>query len=86
MNSPALSGLASVAKNHPFLAPWSVTMQSVPNNRTEKTKDVSDHGRDHDERNRSHRIEWFNEVNRLDHMCPENEIEDRLRPTYSNKK
>jgi hypothetical protein len=40
MNSPALPGLASVAKNHPFFAPWSKTIQSIPNNRAEKTKDV----------------------------------------------
>jgi hypothetical protein len=61
-------------------------MQFIPDNRDEKTKDVSDRSRDHDERNRSHRIEWFNDVNRLDHVRPENEIDDRLGPADYNKK
>ena len=60
-------------------------MQSVPNHRADKTKDVSDHGRDHDKGNRSHWIEWFNEVNLLNHVRPENEIEDRLRPAKQNE-
>jgi hypothetical protein len=60
-------------------------MQSVPDHRAEKTEDVSNHTREHDEGNRSQWIEWFNNINRLDHMCLENEIEDRLRPTDSNK-
>jgi hypothetical protein len=61
-------------------------MQSVPKHRAEKTEDVSGHSSDHDKGNRSNGIEWFNEVNRLDHVRPENEIEDRLRPAEENKK
>jgi hypothetical protein len=61
-------------------------MQSVPNHRADKTEDVSDYGRDHDKGNRSHWIEWFNEIDRLDHVRPENEIQDRLRPADKNKK
>jgi hypothetical protein len=34
----------------------------------------------------SHRIEWFKEINRLDHVRPENEIQDRLRPADYDKK
>jgi hypothetical protein len=60
-------------------------MQSVPNHRADKAKDVSDHGRHHDKSNRSHWIKWFNEVNRLDHVRPENEIEDGLRPAKQNE-
>jgi len=56
-------------------------MQAIPDHRAQKTKDVSDDGSDQDERNRSHWIEWFNEVNRFDHVRPENEIDDRLRPS-----
>jgi hypothetical protein len=85
MNSPLLLGLALLAKSHPFFAPSSATMQSVPNHRAKKTEDVSDYGRDHDEGNRSHWIERFNEVNLLNHVRPENEIEDRLRPAKQNE-
>jgi hypothetical protein len=41
-----------------------------------KTKHVSEHGRERDGGDRSHWIEWFNEVDRLDHVRPENEIDD----------
>jgi hypothetical protein len=61
-------------------------MQSVPDNGAYEAEDVSDHSCNHDERNRRHRIEWFDEVHRLDHVRPENEIEDRLRPAKQNKK
>jgi hypothetical protein len=60
-------------------------MQPVPDRRTEKTKDISNNTRNHDEHNRRHRIEWFDEVHRLDHVRPENKIEDRLRPADENK-
>ena len=60
-------------------------MQPVPDDGAYEAEDVSDHGRNHDEHNRRHRIEWFDEVNRLDHVRPENEIEDRLRPADENK-
>jgi hypothetical protein len=60
-------------------------VQSVPDDRTEKTKDVSGHSRDYDWGNRGHWIEWFNELNRLDHVRPENEIDDRLRPAEQNQ-
>ena len=41
-------------------------MQSVPDEGAYEAEDVSDHSRNHDEHNRRHRIEWFDEVNRLD--------------------
>jgi hypothetical protein len=63
-----------------------MSMQSVPDHRAEKTKHVSEHGRENDEGNRSRWIEGFNQVDRLDHVSPENEIDDRLRPADSNKK
>ena len=61
-------------------------MQSVPDHRAEKTKDISDETRDRDERNGRRWIEWLDEVHRLDHVRPENEIENRLRPADQNKK
>ena len=61
-------------------------MQPVPDHRAEKTKDISNDTRDRDERNGRRWIEWLDEVHRLDHMRPENEIENRLRPADQNKK
>jgi hypothetical protein len=60
-------------------------MQPVPDHGAEKTKDISDETRNYDEHNRRLRIEWFDEVHRLDHVRPENEIEDRLRLADENK-
>jgi hypothetical protein len=37
-------------------------MQLVPDHHPEETKDMSDHTRDHDDNNSSHRIEWLNEI------------------------
>ena len=54
-------------------------MQSVPDHRAQKAEDVSNHTRDHDEGNRSDRIKRFDDVNRLGHVRPKNEIDDRLR-------
>jgi hypothetical protein len=80
MNSTALQGSALLAKTDAFFAPRLVTMQSIPDHRAEKTKDVAHRTRDHDERNGSDQIKWFDEINRPDHVRPENEIDDRLRP------
>jgi len=60
-------------------------VQSVPDHRAEKTKEISNRSSDHDQCNCSYWVEWFNEINRLDHVCPENEIEDRLRPAAEDK-
>jgi hypothetical protein len=60
-------------------------MQSVPDDGAYKAEDVSDHGGKHDEHNRRRRVEWLDELHRLDHVRPENEIEDRLRPADENK-
>jgi hypothetical protein len=62
-----------------------LSMQSIPDDRAGKTEDVSGHGRDHDERNRRQRIEQLDDVNRLDHVRPENEINDRLCPAGENQ-
>jgi hypothetical protein len=75
-----------LAKGEAFFALGLLTMQAVPDYRADKTENVSDSGRDYDQRNRCQRIKWFNEVNRLDHVRPENEIKDRLRPADENKK
>jgi len=55
-------------------------MQPIPDDRAEKTKKVPNHASNRDERGGSEQIERFDEVNRLDHVCPENEIADRLGP------
>jgi hypothetical protein len=63
-----------------FLRAWLASMQFIPDHCADEAKDVSNHSGDHNKDNRSRRIEWFNEVNRLNHVRPENEIDDRLRP------
>jgi len=60
-------------------------VQSVPDNRAHEAENVSDHPRNHDKCDRSERIEWLNEVNRLNHVRPENEIDDWLRPPDRNQ-
>ena len=57
-----------------------LSMQSVPKHRAHKTNNVSGHRGDNDKRNRREEIERFDHINRLDHVRPENEIDDRLRP------
>src|SRR5215470_962456 len=49
--------------------------QPVPDHRAEKT----DHSHDRDQCNCSYWIERFDDIYRLDHVHPENEIENRLR-------
>ena len=61
-------------------------MQPIPDHRAEKTKDITDDTRDRDERNGRRWIEWFDELHRLDHVRPKNEIENRLRAADENKK
>ena len=60
-------------------------MQPVPDYRAHKTKNVSDHGCENDQSKSSYRIEWFNDINRLDHVRPEDEIDDGLRPTQQHE-
>jgi hypothetical protein len=48
MSDPGLFGLSLLAKNHPFFVPSLATMQSVPDQRGEKTEEISDDSRDHD--------------------------------------
>src|SRR5262245_58061433 len=55
-------------------------MQPVPDHRAEKTKDITDDARDRDERNGCPWIERFDEADRLGHVRPENEIENRVTP------
>ena len=85
MSTPALRGLASIAKNHPFFALSLFATESIPDDRTKKTEAVFDYSRDYDEDNRSHRIKRFDDVNRLGHVRPKNEIDDRLRPAKQNE-
>jgi hypothetical protein len=58
-----------------------LSMQFVPDDRAKETEDVSNRGRNQDERNRRQKIERLDHIDRLDHVRPENEIDDRLRPT-----
>jgi hypothetical protein len=86
MKSSQPPGSALLAKGEAFFALGLATMQSVPDYGAEKTKDISDRTRDRDERNGRCWIERFNEVHRLNHVRPENEIENRLCPANQNKK
>ena len=61
-------------------------MQPVPNHCAEKTKDISSDARNRDKRNDCCWIEWLDDVYRLDHVRPENEIENRLSPANQNQK
>ena len=55
-------------------------MELIPDHRAEKPKQVSDHSRDHDENDSSHRIESFDEVNGLNYVSLENEVDAWLGP------
>ena len=50
-----------------------------------RIKDVSRHGGDGGEGDRSFGNKRFDDVNRLNHVRPENEIDQRLRPTRGNE-
>jgi hypothetical protein len=60
-------------------------MQFVPNDPADKAEDVSSERRDNNERKRCQRIERLDDINRLDHVRPENEINQRLRPVKQNQ-
>jgi len=60
-------------------------MHTVPNNRAEETERISERGSDDDESNGGRYVEWFHDVNRLNHMCPKNEVEDRLCPMHQHE-
>lgn len=77
---------ALLAKGEAFFALCLETVQTVPNHCAEKTKDISDHARNRDKRNDRCWIERLDDVYRLDHVRPENEIENRLSPANQNKK
>jgi hypothetical protein len=61
-------------------------LQPIPDHRAYATKQISDRSSDQDEHNGSYGIERPNNINRLDHMRPEDEIENRLRPADQHKK
>ena len=56
-------------------------MQPVPNERADKAKEITNGTRDRDEGNGRLWIEWHDHVHRLNHVRPENKIQNRLRPT-----
>ena len=62
-------------------------MEFIPNNRADETEDVAGRGCHNDQSNGSSEIKWLNHINRLDHVRPEDEIDDRLRPAqqYENR-
>jgi hypothetical protein len=57
MNSAVLPRSALLGKTNAFFAPRLVVMQSIPNGRAEKTKDVADHRSEHGQHSRSQCIE-----------------------------
>ena len=60
-------------------------MQSIPDQRAEKTKEISNRSSHHNQCTCGYWIELVNEINRLNHVGPENEIEDRLSPADQDK-
>ena len=60
-------------------------MEFVPEDRAGETEDVSNDESDNNEGESGDGIECLDHVNRIDHMGPENEIDDRLRPTQQNE-
>lgn len=59
-------------------------MQFVPEKCAYETEGVSHDESDYYERGRRFRIEGFDYINGIDHVGPENEIHQRLRPTKQN--
>jgi hypothetical protein len=60
-------------------------MDPVPNNPACVSENVSDKCRDADERNCRHRIEWFDDIDRANHVRPKDEINDGLSPSQQDK-
>jgi hypothetical protein len=61
-------------------------MQFVPEKCAHQTEGVAHGESDDDERGRRFRVEGFDHINGIDHVGPENEIHQRLRPTKQNKR
>jgi hypothetical protein len=80
------AGQSSLRRDETEIQAALLSMQFVPDQCAGKTKHVSEDGRDNDESNRRQRIERLDDVHRLDHVRPENEIDDRLRPSKQNEK
>jgi len=61
-------------------------MKLVPNASADKSQNVTPEESDDHEDSRSHRIERTDDVNGLDHVRPENEVDQRLCPVrgYEN--
>jgi hypothetical protein len=61
------------------------SIELIPNNRADETEDVAGRGCHNDESNTGSGIKWLNHINRLDHVRPEDEIDDGLRPTQQHE-
>lgn len=61
-------------------------MQSIPDDCAKKTEQVPNQCCNQNERNGSRRIERLDHIDRLNHVRPKNEIDDRLRPPGQNQK
>ena len=60
-------------------------MQFVPDKGSDESEKVSGEKSDGDESDCGSRIEWFDHVNGLNHVRPENEIDHWLRETGQNE-
>ena len=60
-------------------------MDPIPNNSARVSENVSDKCCDADERNRRQRIERFDDIDRTNHVGPENEVDDPLCPAEQNE-
>ena len=61
-------------------------MEFVPEKCAHDTEGVSYDEGDDDERGGRFRVEGFDHINGIDHVGPENEIHQRLRPTKQNQR
>src|SRR4030095_3165620 len=83
---------ALLAKNRAFLAQDNAaclrllgSMELIPNNRADETKEISNDRRQNNKSKSSDGVERFDDIDRLDHVRPEDEIDDRLRPTQQHE-
>ena len=60
-------------------------MKSVPKTSAEIPKNVAREQGNNEKRDCGHGIEWPDDINRPNHMRPENEIEQRLGPAQDDK-
>ena len=62
-----------------------LSMKSVPQTSTEIPKNVARDEGDNEKRDCGYGIKWSDDINRANHMRPENEIDQWLRPAQNHQ-